>query len=184
MKDFYQENEMKLLKEIRKRLPAMRAFIDMHGATETMTQLYQATDSAQERANITFKTTCSEGCSFCCHEKIALSQTETKHLREVLKDVKFNKQLVNRQNSRDFDTLKWVDKKCGLLKDGKCTIYKDRPLVCRTHNSSVEPIDCNAEDGDNGHRQVYILEVQAMQLALFIIDGDNKAFLHEILKEN
>lgn len=95
-------------------------------------------------------------CSFCCHDTISMGRVEADHIKNVIRRDKIipNKHRVEAQNNRST-TIKWVDKACPMLLDENekgqrlCSIYEDRPLICRTHNSSMDPIKCDREKNPN-----------------------------------
>jgi Fe-S-cluster containining protein len=91
-------------------------------------------------------------CSFCCHDTIIMGKIEAEYIKGVIKSRKIipNAHRVKQQNSKN--PVKWMDKACPMLLDENekgqrlCSIYNVRPLICRTHNSIMEPIECNKED--------------------------------------
>jgi Fe-S-cluster containining protein len=91
-------------------------------------------------------------CSFCCHDKIMMGKAESEYIKKVIIDKKIipNKHRITVQNGNT--TPKWIDKACPMLLDENekgqrlCSIYEDRPLICRTHNSSMDPQLCNKEN--------------------------------------
>jgi Fe-S-cluster containining protein len=90
-------------------------------------------------------------CSFCCHDKIMMGQIEAEYIKSKIIEKKAipNKHRVKEQNKST--SVKWIDKACPMLLDENekgqrlCSIYDDRPLICMTHNSIMEPINCNKE---------------------------------------
>ncbi len=91
-------------------------------------------------------------CSFCCHDRIDMGKVESEYIKSVIKakNIIPNKDRIQKQNANT--TIKWMDKACPLLLDEDdkgqrlCSIYEDRPLVCRTHNSTMDPEQCNKEN--------------------------------------
>lgn len=72
---------------------------------------------------------CKSGCSYCCHISAVITQTEADQLaaasgRKALK-------LTGRADMEETQK-KWYKTPCPFLKAGKCSVYEDRPLVCRT----------------------------------------------------
>ena len=176
--NFYQEHHIALKREIQRLLPIIQDQIYEFGNDETLEKIYTSVEKAYEVSGLSKKTSCSKGCSFCCYDKILLSAIEQRTISKKIK--KYNKKLINKQNTKDFDSLKWVEKKCSLLDNqGNCTIYEDRPLICRTHNSTGEPEDCKITG--KGHQQAYILEVEAMEVALLASNQGEEMFLHELI---
>ena len=97
-------------------------------------------------------TQCSKGCSFCCHDLILITATEYNLIKKSGKKPDSN--LINIQKSSNFRSLPFAQKKCAFLIDNQCSIYEDRPLVCRKHNinkGATPEIDCIV--GENGKTQ-------------------------------
>jgi Fe-S-cluster containining protein len=113
----------------------------------------QTVDNTIERSGMEEKTTCSSSCSFCCHDTIYVSHSEGDYIKKVIaeKGIVPNADRLKLQKEGN-PHLKWAYKACPLLLDEdesgerKCSIYKDRPLICRTHNSTEDPKFCNKED--------------------------------------
>jgi Fe-S-cluster containining protein len=113
-------------------------------------------------------------CSFCCHDKIIMGKVEAEHVKSVIIDKKIspNKHRVKVQNANN--NVKWIDKACPMLLDENengqrlCSIYEDRPLICRTHNSSMDPNECNKEnDPKKTIREAKIAIVDAFSFTSF-----------------
>ncbi|MEG1347350.1 MAG: YkgJ family cysteine cluster protein [Hafnia sp.] len=89
------------------------------------------------------KSACKAGCSYCCHISAVITQTEADALgaasgRKV-------KKLTGVATSVE-DRMKWFGKPCPFLKNGRCSVYADRPLVCRMlFNLADSPYFCNTD---------------------------------------
>ena len=93
-------------------------------------------------------TACGQGCSFCCHDRILVTPEEIDYIKTQKHE--FNQERKELQDKSDFWSLKFADRACIFLKEGKCTIYSTRPLVCRNHNVAtglVPETDCIVENG-------------------------------------
>lgn len=94
-------------------------------------------------------TACGQGCSFCCHDRILITPQEADYIKT--QKYEFNQERKKLQDeTKDFWSLKFADRACIFLKDGKCTVYQTRPLVCRNHNvgkEAIPEIDCIVENG-------------------------------------
>jgi Fe-S-cluster containining protein len=96
-----------------------------------------------------------KNCSFCCHDRIIMGKVEAKFIKNIIveNDIKFNVERAKKQSSGD--KISWADKACPLLQDVNeqgerlCSIYENRPLICRTHNSVMNAIECNKEHTPN-----------------------------------
>ena len=71
---------------------------------------------------------CAKGCSSCCKMNVTISQIEANLIGEKT-GIKVN-QL---SNSKNHDSGEFIGIPCMFLKDGSCSIYDDRPFVCRKH---------------------------------------------------
>ena len=178
---FYEENEALIGEATKKAIIVVKEYIKNYGEDKAIKEIHRVIDKTQKKIEIDKKTSCHLGCSLCCHDEITLSKTEANYLKPLLKKTKRNKKILNRQNSRGFKNLTWAEKQCSLLKNGRCSIYNNRPIVCRLHNSSDEPQECEINMG-KGHQQVYVLELVALEMALYFLDRE-KYQLHKILKE-
>lgn len=136
------------------------------------------------------KISCSKGCYFCCHSEIRVSRYEAAYIIEKCSEKKIepNWKLAKKQNEGDFNKLRWRHKKCAFLDDkGCCKIYDFRPMVCRTHNTFLEPKFCHSGNYPNyNHKEIRGVEMQSLNLALIKADETihkdyPEKFLHEYL---
>ena len=62
---------------------------------------------------------------------------------------KLKKQANQGNKYIDWYKLDYKDRSCVFLDDkGSCTIYEDRPLVCRTNMVVSDPENCDSTDGE------------------------------------
>lgn len=150
---------------------------------EVMDEIYKLHNQLRQANQIDQHTSCGRGCNFCCHDEIMMSQLEAEHFKaKALPVAKINTKHLKKQVAAtgDFDNqLKFVERACPmLLPNGDCSVYDQRPLICRTHNSNDEPILCKHEKGvpRKPHGQLYTVEEQALALALcfFILDDGKR----------
>lgn len=116
--------------------------------------LYKATDRAIEEAKNLYHSPCSTGCDHCCYQVVSACIPEAVvALRSIwenptLKDG-FSSKLprlkreVDLLRKPDASNGKWfvMHIPCVFLADHECTIYEDRPLMCRTQMSAEETSD-------------------------------------------
>jgi Fe-S-cluster containining protein len=88
---------------------------------------------------------CQMGCNYCCYLEVEVSVPEVLRLVSFIRQ-KFSREqadsLAKRlrmaagvvQKMNDFERL-FAKLPCPLLKDGNCSVYEARPLVCRGYNS-------------------------------------------------
>jgi len=162
--------------------------------SEIFQQLRNVNDKLIAKAKLFEKATCSKGCSFCCHDRIIVSKMEIDNIKAVVKakNIIPNAERLAKQKQND-PKISWSDKACSLLSDPDengqriCTIYEDRPFICRTHNSREEPKFCNkSEYPDKGIQEGRILEIDALGMAIILVDVPKwqthyETALHDIL---
>lgn len=89
---------------------------------------------------------CKKGCAFCCHQSIQLSSMEAGYIASNtgIQPVALSAPIYR-------DPLGFSEKTpCPFLKQGACSIYEFRPLICRIHVSlDVDDYWCRFE---NWHR--------------------------------
>lgn len=75
---------------------------------------------------------CSAGCSGCCRH-ISLSWVEAVALATALAKLPPNEAEEIRLRAQSART----DGPCPLLVDDRCALYRDRPIICRTHGLPI-----------------------------------------------
>jgi Fe-S-cluster containining protein len=169
---FYAKNFNEIALQGEKMLPVIIQMYKDEGADFVMKFLHNAADAGMNVPEAIAERTCNKGCAFCCYDRIDCSEFEFEYIRRQAKarKIKGNKVLSKIQNSKAPELLKWAEKRCKFLgQDDSCMIYEFRPLVCRTHNSTQDPKDCDLSDGYKEHRQQYIIEVEAINVALMML---------------
>jgi Fe-S-cluster containining protein len=92
---------------------------------------------------------CKRGCNHCCHIQVAITGLEAQLLGHKIgvKPANLQPPRLRPQESFDYRTP------CTFLENGECSIYDNRPLVCRTHASfEVDADECRLTD-ENGIRR-------------------------------
>jgi Fe-S-cluster containining protein len=112
---------------------------------------------------------CKSGCSHCCHMNTMVYEHEAIRLARV--SGRTMTRLPYRPLNQVFeDGDKFNGKPCPFLSDDKCSVYDDRPLVCRTHHSlgaSSEQCARNVWDNDPARPPMYdpdLIEIPYMKL--------------------
>jgi Fe-S-cluster containining protein len=113
---------------------------------------------------------CRKGCGACCRQVVPVSQTEARHLRRVVEQMpeprrsavisRFAEARARLEASGLLERLRWpvslgdperqtlaVDYfhqqiACPFLEDESCSIYADRPLVCREYLVTTPAENC------------------------------------------
>jgi len=86
---------------------------------------------------------CHAGCSHCCHMGTLIYA----HEAERLAAVSGREMIPVRHRPRD-QVIALVDnfhgRPCPFLRNNRCSVYNDRPFICRVHHSlNTNPQDCS-----------------------------------------
>jgi len=99
-----------------------------------------------------YSITCKRGCSACCYQivtvnitdavkianrMISMSDSDIEHIRlSAVKATKINRKIR-------YDSQRWGEQiPCSFLSNNSCSIYTDRPIVCRATNTVEEEGYC------------------------------------------
>lgn len=78
---------------------------------------------------------CRLGCDACCHQRFSVFEVEAAPIREALARLEHeDPQLRRRIRERGLDPR---ERACALLLDGRCSVYEQRPLICRSHGLPI-----------------------------------------------
>jgi len=157
--------------------------------------LRDTVDEFREMPEYTQNITCgtSNDCSFCCHSDIPIGKIEADYIKKVIeeKNIKPNYKRLHEQMTNP--NPKWMAKACPLLLDenteGKrlCSIYEDRPIICRIHNSNEEPKECDrSEDPHKIVKETRGSVMDALMGTVFLVNPDPRKIawmLHEVIGE-
>jgi len=87
-------------------------------------------------------TPCKKGCSDCCHNTAIISELDAMQIAKATGAPLATPQRVFDVNSGDEARRTYASHyagvACTFLKDNLCSIYADRPVVCRVHHSLEE----------------------------------------------
>jgi Fe-S-cluster containining protein len=108
---------------------------------------------------------CRAGCDHCCHQSVSVTPPEAlavvAHLRETLAPdalASFAVRLAERvERTRELSTDERFSPElpCLFLRDGSCSIYAVRPLVCRGMNS-LDAAECQRRLRDANARAEFL----------------------------
>lgn len=78
---------------------------------------------------------CKPGCDRCCHQRFSVFAVEAEPLREALDELeRADPELRERVRSQGRDSEL---PHCALLVDGRCAVYEQRPMICRSHGLPI-----------------------------------------------
>jgi Fe-S-cluster containining protein len=102
-------------------LVSLRARVDQH--------------FAQAVARTPTQFACRAGCDACCHQRFSVFEVEAAPIRNALARIEREDPEARRRiRERGLDPN---ERACALLIDGRCTVYEQRPLICRSHGLPI-----------------------------------------------
>lgn len=115
-----------------------------------------ADEAAREIAPVT---ACRRKCSDCCHIAVLVPKPEAELIAKRTRR-KLASPTVQRggkpskrapEVGRGYEDIPWgYSSPCSFLKNGRCSIYADRPMTCRTHyNFDADQLLCKLTDAPN-----------------------------------
>jgi Fe-S-cluster containining protein len=103
---------------------------------------------------------CGKGCSFCCFQRVDISDDEATLILSYTKEIGFdiNHEVLERQaktkDINEFNDLTPKHRRCVFLdKEGDCSIYEHRPSSCRKLVVISDPALCDTvknKDAETG----------------------------------
>lgn len=102
-------------------------------------------DQALARSPAAFQ--CAAGCDACCHVRIGVFAVEAAPIRQALARLAATDPALRTRVRVQADDPAHQDR-CALLVDGRCAIYAERPLICRSHGLPIavpDPTDASGK---------------------------------------
>ena len=137
----YSDTSQELFRKLRKATEPAAVLEALRWGMSELDRTFNAT-SDKVRARVA----CRPGCDFCCrvpmgvqaHEVFLVAEYIRAHFSPeeqagVVARTAAHRERVAALQPSDYGQL---FEACALLKDGRCTVYKARPEVCRAHHSS------------------------------------------------
>lgn len=106
-------------------------------------------------------TACKKGCAACCHTQVSVTEDEADLLaKRVMDGAALNwANLYKQKNAGDkfqeFMNISYNERRCVFLKDDQtCSVYEDRPSVCRTNAVVGTKEQCDTQNGQMQTQQI------------------------------
>lgn len=101
-------------------------------------------------------TSCKKSCQACCHSQVSISNDEAELLLKKIVDgvvkIDIDKLAVQKSagnSAKDWYQIDYKTRACVFLDQaGLCSVYADRPSVCRTNYVVSDPSQCSTENGN------------------------------------
>ncbi len=98
----------------------------------------------------TLPISCAAGCSACCHGRVDISKHEKRLIMPHIKAKEVDRERLHKQcqalEQGVWDQLPFADRRCVLLDaQDRCSIYENRPLLCRRYFVTSEKSHCYDE---------------------------------------
>lgn len=90
---------------------------------------------------------CAAGCDACCQVRIGVFAVEAAPIRQALARLATTDPALRRRVRDQADDPTHQDR-CALLVDGRCAVYAERPLICRSHGLPIavpDPTDASGK---------------------------------------
>ena len=91
-------------------------------------------DQALARSPAAFQ--CAAGCDACCHVRIGVFAVEAAPIRQALARLAATDPALRSRVRAQADDPALQDR-CALLVDGRCAVYAERPMICRSHGLPI-----------------------------------------------
>jgi Fe-S-cluster containining protein len=101
---------------------------------------------------------CKAGCSGCCHTQVSVTEDEAELLAHNISsnglEINYERLAIQAEAGNDssvFFKIPYAERRCVFLdKNGGCTVYKDRPSVCRTNAVVGDAAQCDTSVNPEG----------------------------------
>ena len=123
-------------------------------------------------ADSTKKSSCLKGCHFCCYHPIALSSLEMNEIRKL--GISLNEDRLHKQKRffQGHAAIEYEQRACVYLKEGECSVYSKRPLICRLTHVSSMPENCHLENKERTVEHLPVTQAALLVAAFYMAHPD------------
>jgi Fe-S-cluster containining protein len=122
-------------------------------------------------------TPCRKGCGACCHDPAIISEVDAMLVAEAtgtpLASPRRLFDVAAGEKARQDYFANYVGVACAFLREGSCSIYAHRPVVCRVHHS-IEDTPAPCDDGGRPAAvdltEIYLGELRMMGRMMLYAD--------------
>lgn len=132
---------------------------------------------------------CTSGCAACCHTQVSVTKDEADLLASlILNGVsidrdKLHVQMAIKNSSAAWYALTYEERKCVFLdSENKCSVYEDRPSVCRTNAVLGEASQCDTSQGPKPTRLVNTPEADLAIYASYLHSAEGGTLPYMLAK--
>lgn len=132
---------------------------------------------------------CTSGCAACCHTQVSVTSDEAELLASRIEDgVRINHdrlliQTATKNSSSAWYALSFEERKCVFLDtENKCSVYEDRPSVCRTNAVLGEASQCDTSNGPQPTRLVKTTEADLAIYASYLHSSEGGTLPYMLAK--
>ena len=127
---------------------ALQALMSVPAGPERARKLHSLVEEEIEREK-KIPVSCAKGCSACCHMEVEVTNFETEILLQRASERNLDLERLQIQGNRSLQDAAWKEGKrnqtnrCVFLgPDEACSIYADRPVMCRRHSVTSPALNC------------------------------------------
>jgi uncharacterized protein len=113
-------------------------------------------------------TACLKGCHHCCHHLIATSPMEMESILEVSQSYDLERLKKQKEKIESGVEIEYSEKACVFLNNGNCSIYDQRPLICRLTHVKSEPENCHIENESKNVEHLPVTKAALLVGAFYI----------------
>ena len=111
-------------------------------------------------------TACSSSCNYCCYQSVSVCELEASAISKLT-----GRSYTRPKNTSVYeDRQKYMGVPCTFLDKGRCSIYEERPIICRTH-LNLSNVNEICKVGNNLSSNVPYLDTSPLLSAIGLICG-------------